>query len=161
MRSPRVVRLIVCGERRRGDDAAAFLAVDALPHEVLDLVELVAAGMLDPGSMSGLDGDAAVVIVDAAVGVEPGAIVVLPIEEIASAGGPAPHSSHALPIDQVLGVVRILQGGLPEGVFVGVGVTSFELGASLSPAVASALPAFAAAIETEIRRLAGAPAMKP
>jgi len=155
-----VVRLIVCGERRRGDDAAAFLAVDALPHEVLDLVELVTAGMLDADALTSLDADAAVVIVDAAVGVEPGAIVVLPIEAIASAGGPMPHSSHALPIEQVLGLVRVLRDGLPEGVFVGVGVASFEVGASLSPAVTSAMPAYAEAIATEVRRLAGAPAMR-
>lgn len=153
--SRRVVRLIVCGERQRGDDAVAFLAVDGLPKSVLDLVELTAAGMLDPDLLTSLPSNAAVVIVDAAVGVEPGSIVTLPLDAIAAGGGPAPHSSHALPIDQILGLVHVLRDGLPEGLFVGLGAASFEIGAPLSPAVAAALPDFTDAVAAEVRRLSG------
>ncbi len=65
----------------------------------------------------------------------------------------APRSSHELPVDHVIGLVRVLRGRLPAGSFVGVGAASARLGAPLSPAVARALPAFRKAIAAEIRRL--------
>jgi Ni,Fe-hydrogenase maturation factor len=85
--------------------------------------------------------------------VPPGELVTLPLADVASGGGPAPRSSHLMPLQQVLALTDVL-GGLPEGVFIGVGAASFDLGAGLSPAVQDALPFFAAAIRAEIERLA-------
>ena len=100
---------------------------------------------LDPGQ--------AVVIVDAAVGVAPGEIVVLPLEGLGR-GGPSPASSHAQPIDQVLGVAAALRGRLPEGAFVGIGGSSFAPGAPLSPAVREGLTSLSEALAAEVVRLA-------
>ncbi|MBI2481123.1 MAG: tetratricopeptide repeat protein, partial [Planctomycetia bacterium] len=100
----------------------------------LDVIHLLD---LDPGQ--------AVVIVDAAVGVAPGEIVVLPLEGLGR-GGPSPASSHALPIDQVLGVAAALRGGLPSGSFVGIGGSSFAPGAPFSPAVREGLTSLTKAI---------------
>jgi hypothetical protein len=58
-----------------------------------------------------------------------------------------------LPVDQVLGLARVLRERLPDGSFVGVGAASAGFGAPLSPAVEAALPALRAAIAAEIERL--------
>ena len=147
------MRLFLLGEPNRGDDAAAFMAADLLASAAGLPAEIVPAGQLGPDSLVGLPAGTAVVIADAVVGVPPGELVTLPLAQVATGGGPAPRSSHVMPLQQVLALAEVLDG-LPEGVFVGVGAASFELGAGLSPAVAAALPSFAAAIEAEIERLA-------
>ncbi len=149
----RPVRLFLLGEPNRGDDAAAFRAAELLASRAGLPAEIVPAGQLGPDSLVGLPAGTAVVIADAVVGVPPGELVTLPLAEVAMGGGPAPRSSHLMPLPQVLALTDVL-GGLPEGVFVGVGTASFELGAGLSPAVQDALPSFAAAIRAEIGRLA-------
>lgn len=152
----RRVRLLVCGERLRGDDGAAPLAAEALPADVLALAEVVEIGMLDVDALLGIPADAALVVADAAVGVPAGALVTLPLDAVAQAAGrgPAPASSHALPPDQVLALAAMLRGSLPRGTFVGIGGASFGFGEALSPAVAGGLGAFTAALAAEIRRLA-------
>jgi hypothetical protein len=47
-----------------------------------------------------------------------------------------------------------MRGSPLRGSFVGLGATGFAFGEGLSAPVAAALPAFAAAIEAEVRRLA-------
>ena len=147
------MRLFLLGEPNRGDDAAAFLAAELLGSGAGIPAEIVPAGQLGPDSLVGLPAGTAVVIADAVVGVPPGELVTLPLAEVAMGGGPAPRSSHLMPLQQVLALTDVL-GGLPEGVFVGVGAASFDLGAGLSLALQTALPSFAAAIRAEIERLA-------
>ena len=62
-------------------------------------------------------------------------------------------SSHALPIDQVLGIARELVDGGIDGLFVGIGGADFGYGEALSPAVRAALPAFTEAISAAIDSL--------
>jgi hydrogenase maturation protease len=157
----RPVWLVVCGERERGDDAAGPIAVDALPSRVLRGCKVQRAAALDVQTLLDVPPEAACVLVDAAVGIEPGAVVVLPIERLGRrargpgvSSGASPRSSHELPVDQVLGLARIVRDRLPDGSFVGVGAASAGFGAPLSPAVEAALPAFRAAIAVEIERLA-------
>jgi hydrogenase maturation protease len=154
----RRVRLIVCGEVERGDDAAGPRAVDGLPVDVLDLVDQHRVAALDLDTLLDVPEGVACVLVDAAIGIEPGRAVVLPLEGLLARtpGGGVPRSSHELPVEQVLGLAAILRGALPTGSFVGLGAASAGLGAPLSPRVEAALPAFRAAIAGEIRRLAGA-----
>ena len=66
---------------------------------------------------------------------------------------PVPRSSHVLPVEQLVALAAALRGSPPRGVLVGVGCVSFGLGESMSPAVVAAIPAFTAAIRTEIERL--------
>jgi hydrogenase maturation protease len=152
------VRLIVLGEVERGDDAAGPLAVDGLPAAVLDLVEQQRAAALDLETLLDIPEGVACVLIDAAIGIEPGQVVALPLEELLACtpDGAVPRSSHELPVEQVLGLAAILRGALPAGSFVGLGAASSGLGAPLSPPVQAALPAFRAAIAAEIRRLASA-----
>ena len=76
-------------------------------------------------------------------------------EELAAGrGAPAPRSSHALPVSQVLALAATL-GRLPSGTFVGIGGRRFGFGQGLSRSVRAAMPAYRDAIVVEIERLAG------
>jgi hydrogenase maturation protease len=153
--APKHVHLLVCGERLRGDDAAAILAAEMLPPVVRALVEISEVGQLGVEALLDVPEGVALVVADAAVGVAAGRIVTLPLEDVAlSAGsGAAPASSHSLPPDQVLALADELRGSALRGVFVGIGGTEFGFGERLSPAVAAGLPAFAVAISEAIRNL--------
>ena len=175
--------MLACGETERGDDGAALVAAEALRARMergaqgalrgrmaADLrasgsacgpgapslpceVEVRLVGQLEPDDLVGLAPGTRVVVIDAVRGIEPGRIVRRPLADLAT-GGPAPRSSHTLPLGDVLGIVTALEGSLPEGVFVGLGGTSFELGGQMSAAVRDAIPRYVAAIEREVDRLA-------
>jgi hydrogenase maturation protease len=162
-----MVRVLVCGERLRGDDAAAILAAKALPADALWLAELVEAGQLSVEALLDIPEGVALIVADAAIGVAAGEVVTLPLAVVskgtatrgagatpAPAASPAPASSHSLPPDQVLALADELRGSPLRGSFVGMGGEEFGLGEELSPAVAAGLPTFVAALAAEIRRLA-------
>jgi Ni,Fe-hydrogenase maturation factor len=92
--------------------------------------------------------------VDTVVGVEPGEVVELAFEALVQSGQVAPRSSHALPIQQVLGIAEAVRGSLPPGRFVGIGGKWFGFGPTRSRAVRDGLPAFEQAIRATITRLA-------
>jgi hydrogenase maturation protease len=155
--APPSVRLLVCGNADRGDDGAALSAVatllPTLPASLLERLEVRRCGQLRVEDL--LDVPAGEVV-DAAVGVPPGHVVTLPLADITSSlGSPAPRSSHELPIDQVLSLAGTLRtGGLPSGVFIGIGGRRFGYGRPLSRSVRLAMPGFQKAIASELARLA-------
>jgi len=154
--SPRSILLFVCGEPRRGDDAAAFAAVECLSSSALQGVEVRRVGQLSPEDLVALGPNDACLIVDAVAGVPPGSVVRRDLASLLTPGdGPAPRSTHALPIPDVLGLAAELRGDLPRGAFLGIGGEAFGIGAGLSSSVDRALPAFVAAIEAELAALAG------
>jgi len=137
---PAAVWLLACGNSDRRDDGAALLATRGLSASQ--------CGQLDIDDLLGAPAGVPIVICDAATGVAPGFVVTKTFDELlANPRGPSPHSSHALPIDQVIGVARALSGKPIDGVFVGIGGADFGFGCGLSPAVEAALPQFRAAIE--------------
>jgi hydrogenase maturation protease len=146
------VRVLVCGERLRGDDGAAVLAAEMLPPEVRALAEVREVGQLTVGELLDVPERVALIVADAAMGVAAGRIVTLPLGEVArSAGsGATPASSHALPPDQVLALADELRGSPTRGLFVGIGGLQFALGAELSREVAAVLPDYARAIADAI-----------
>ena len=125
-----------------------------LSAETRALACVVEAGQLSVEALLDIPEGVAVVVVDAAVGIAPGAVITLPLEEVARPGGAVPASSHSLPPDQVLALGAELRGSLPRGSFVGIGGAEFAFGEELSAAVQSGLEAFAGALADEIRRLA-------
>ncbi len=166
----RRIRILACGESARGDDVAGFLAADLLrawldggevpPPLMATAVEALRGraevdmvGQLEPDQLLALDPDDALVVIDAVSGPEPGTLVRRALADLAS-GGPAPRSSHMLPLRDVLGLVQTLRGSLPPGTFVGLGGSSFGLGDPVSSAVREAIPALAAAALEEAVRLA-------
>lgn len=152
------VPVFVCGEPARGDDAAAYAAVELLPPDVRARADVTEAGQLDVLLLLDLPADAPCVVVDAVAGLPPGEVWVRPLAALVDrARGPAgsgqapePRSSHELPLDQVLALAATLRERPPAGTFVGIGGSCWDLGAPLSAAVAAALPAFAAAIAVAI-----------
>jgi len=157
--APPRVRLLVCGTADRGDDGAALVAAATLLPVLTEaqrtLLEIRRCGQLDVDDLGMPDGVAGLII-DAAVGVTPGAIVTVAFEDLAAGGGiPAPRSSHALPVGQVLALAATL-GRLPRGTFVGIGGRRFGFGQGLSRSVRAAMPAYREAIVAEIERLAAA-----
>ena len=158
MTTRRTVWLVICGEPERGDDAAGPIAVDGLPAPILERCEIRRGSALDVETLLDIPSDAACVLVDAAIGIPPGRVVVVPLDELARPSDrvlseAAPRSSHELPVGQVFGLVRALRGRSPAGSFVGIGAASADLGAALSPVVDRAMPEFRDAIAAEIRRL--------
>ena len=150
------VRLLVCGERLRGDDAAAILTAEMLPPDVRALAEVRDVGQLSVEALLDVPEGVAVIVADAALGVAPGRVVTLPLAAVArsTGSGATPASSHSLPPDQVLALAEELRGSLPRGSFVGIGGAEFGFGEGLSPAVTAGLPAFAATLADAILRLA-------
>jgi hydrogenase maturation protease len=153
---PKRVYVLVCGERLRGDDAAAVLAAEILPADALALAEIVEVGLLSVEALLDVPEGVAVIVADTAIGIAAGEVVVLPLASVArsTGSGAALASSHSLPPDQVLALAEALRGPLPRGSFVGIGGADFGFGEQLSAPVAAGLPAFVVALADEIRRLA-------
>jgi hydrogenase maturation protease len=153
---PSRVYVLLCGERLRGDDAAAPLAAEMLPADVLALATITELGQLGIEALLDVPADAALVVADAAVGLPAGRIVVLPLEAVARSegSGASPASSHSLPPTQILALAEEMRGSPLRGSFVGIGGAEFEFGERLSPAVEAGLQAYSAALADEIRRLA-------
>jgi hydrogenase maturation protease len=158
--SPRVP-IFVCGEPARGDDAAGFAAVDLLPTDLRDRVEMVPVGQLDILFLMDLPADAPCIVVDAVAGLGPGEVWVRPLAALvdrsralrAAARVPELRSSHELPLEQVLDLAATLRDEPPAGTFVGIGGACFDVGTPLTARVAAALPEFVAAISEEVTAL--------
>jgi hydrogenase maturation protease len=156
------VRVLVCGNLDRCDDGAAIWAVSHMlsgrATNELPGLTVVRCGQLNVEDL--LDGSVGspVLIVDTAVGVPPGGVVTLDFDQLlAHPKQIAPHSSHALPIDQVIGVARELSDGPIDGLFVGIGAHDLGYGTKLSLPVQVAIAEFVGAIQKALVRLASTP----
>lgn len=163
--APNTTALLVCGNLDRCDDGAAIVASTMLrpapPTGARIEVAVKRCGQLDVQHLLDVAPGVPVIIIDTAAGVPPGEIVTLTFDQLlAHPRGPAPHSSHALPIDQVIGIWRELSDQAVEGLFVGIGGSDFGFGRSLSTIVRRALPDFVAAINSAIGAHADRPARR-
>ena len=144
------VPIFVCGEPARGDDAAGFAAVELLPADLRERVEVVPVGQLDILLLMDLPAAAPCIVVDAVAGLQPGEVWVRPLAALvdraralqAAGCAPEPRSSHELPLEQVLALAATLRDAPPAGTFVGIGGSCFDLGTPLTAPVAGALPAW-------------------
>jgi hydrogenase maturation protease len=137
--------ILVCGDRYRGDDAAALLGADRLEQVVPEDVVVRRVGQLGPDQLVAAAAAGRCLVIDAVRGVEPGTIVVMPLADLRTAG-PASASSHALPLPTVIALADALGADIGRGTFVGIGGEAFELGEGLSPSVEDALDAFVTAV---------------
>lgn len=157
MRLDPAVRLLACGNSHRRDDGAALWAVGLLQPRLRRgrcMVEVTRCGQLDVQHLLDVPAGEPVVLLDAAVGVPAGEIVVRPLDELIDfPNGPAPHSSHALPANLVLGMANVLADKPLKGYFVGIGGADFGYGETLSEKVRLAMPAYVEAITEAIVRL--------
>lgn len=156
MKGP-TVRLLVCGNPHRRDDGAALRAASELVPRLRQgrcPVEVIRCGQLDVEHLLAVPPGDLVVLLDTAIGVPAGEIIVRPLDELIDhPNGPAPHSSHALPINQVLGMANVLAERPLSGVFVGIGGGDFGYGEEMSPHVKEQMPAYLEAIAEQIVRM--------
>jgi hydrogenase maturation protease len=144
--------VLVCGDPSRGDDGAAIAAVARLERDAPP-VRVRRVGQLEPDDLvKAVSGGGRCIVVDAVRGIDPGRIVEVPLRTLGAVDGPQPASSHALPMEIVIGLAEALGADIDRAVFVGIGGRCFELGAGLSPGVAASLDRAAQAID---RRIAG------
>jgi len=156
------LRILVCGTTDRGDDGAAMAAISHVLPELPELlrgrIEIRRCPQLDVTDLLDIGVGEAVVIVDTVVGVEPGQIVTISLEDLARRpAGVAPRSSHALSVDEALLIAEAVRGSLPAGTFVGIGGRWFGYGERFSRSVKGNLPAFAVAIRRSIEDLLAVP----
>ena len=151
-----LVEILACGGPDRGDDAAAVIAVsrlaDALPIDVRSRI----VGQLDIDDLLAVPPGAGAIVVDTAVGVDPGWIVEIPFSGLVGReSGIRPRSSHALSIPETIGVASIIRGRPLQGMVVAIGGVDFGLGEALSWPVATAMDAFVLAITDAVSRVRG------
>jgi len=136
------VRVIGCGQPSAGDDGVGFAVITALIDEELpgspELLRALDASELLPL----LEHATRVVIVDAAVGLEPGAVRVCSPTELAELA-PSRVSSHGLGVEQAIALARILAptAACRDVQIVAIGIHRPERYAlALSPEVSAAVP---------------------
>jgi len=138
--------ILACGDGSRGDDGAALAVIDRLPVDVAASVAIRHVGQLEPDALVAATTGGSCMVLDAVRGVEPGTVVELPVAALASIDAPAPASSHALPLDVVIGVAEALGADLAAATFLGIGGEDFGLGHGLSEPVSARLDAYASRI---------------
>ena len=155
------VRLLICGAADRGDDGAALTAIarllPTLDPAIRERLEVRRCPQLDPLDLIDVAADQSCLVIDTVLGIEPGSVIAIPLEDLASRGSAvSPRSSHALPIQQVLGIAAAIRGTLPAGTFVGIGGKWFGFGERHSRAVTAGMAELQSKIETELVRLLAA-----
>jgi hydrogenase maturation protease len=134
------VEVLVCGSPDRGDDGAPIAAIRLLRARLPRDVALRVVGQLDVLDLLSIPPGAGVVIVDAATGIDPGAIVDLALNGLIGKGQPIrPRSSHALALPEVVGVAEMIRGRPLRGRIVAIGGTRFDFGKRFSGPVSGAL----------------------
>jgi hydrogenase maturation protease len=155
------VRLLICGAADRGDDGAALTAIarllPTLGPATLERLEVRRCLQLDPLDLIDVAPDQSCLVIDTVLGIEPGSVIAIPLQDISSGhSAVAPRSSHALPIEQVLGIAAAIRGTLPAGTFVGIGGKWFGFGARHSRAVTAGLGDLQATVKAELDNLLSA-----
>lgn len=136
-----VARILACGALDRGDDAAGLLAVRELQAAIGWVAEVDEVGQLSAEHLVGDPPDCTRIVVDCVRGIDPGAILDLPLSELprVEAIGSV-TSTHALPIGRAVALAQAVGAVNPQDRFVGIGGAAFDAGGRLSPAVAGGLP---------------------
>ena len=148
------VEVLACGGPDRGDDGAAVIAVGRLADALPEDVRMRIVGQLDIDDLLSIPPGAGAVVVDTAVGVDPGWIVEIPFSGLVGRdAGIRPRSSHALSIPETVAVASIIRGRPLQGMVVAIGGIDFGLGEALSWPVAAAMDAFVLAIADAVRRV--------
>lgn len=151
---PARVEVLACGAPDRGDDGAAIAALADLEGGLPADVSVRLVGQLDIDDLLAVPPGAGAVVVDTAVGIDPGWVV--EIRFIGSAGrasGIHARSSDALSRPATVGVASMIRGRPLAGIIVAIGGTSFGPGEALSWPVATGLSAFRLAIADAIDRV--------
>jgi len=143
--------VLVCGDRGRGDDGAAVVAVERLPRRLRAEIRIRACGQLEPDELVSALLSGPCLLLDTVHGVAPGTVVQMPLTQLLSGDGPSPASNHAVPMPIVVGLAAALGAPLQCGAFLGIGGSTSNVGELLSPDVAAGLEDYVAAIVAHLR----------
>lgn len=144
--------ILVCGDRSRGDDGAALVAVDRLSTELAGDVRIDRVGQIAPDDLLAALGSGRCLVVDVVRGVAPGQIIELPLRRVADRHAASSASSHALPLQTAIRLAAVLGADLSRGAFLGIGGTRFGLGEALSAPVRDGVDALSQAIARRVLR---------
>lgn len=146
-------RVIALGQAAGGDDGAGLAVLAELRRRgVPEGVELVHAAE-DTALLTLLETPVPIVLVDAVLGGEPGAVLDLTPEEL-DAGGFRPVSTHGLGAPQAIALARALAPAAVSATIRIVGITIARPERylqELSPAVAAAVPRAAERVRALVR----------
>jgi len=141
-------RILACGSFDGGDDAAALQVVGQLRGDLAARARVEEIGQLSAEHLLDDPDDVRRLVIDCVSGVPSGQLVDLPLRDLPGLERRlGVGSSHALSIGQVVALADRLGGLHPDDRFIGIGGSTFALGAPASPAVVAGLPAFIARIE--------------
>ena len=137
------------GNSLRGDDGIGQATAQAFANEAaIDCVDVIVCHQLTPELAECIAAVDLVVFVDAAVNIQPGAVVVREIQATSALSSGLVHTADPA---SLLDLARKLYSRLPRAFLITVGVSSLALGEGLSDTAAAALPEAIAAV----RRLVG------
>lgn len=141
-------RILACGSLDGGDDAAALQAVSLLHGDLAARAGVEEVGQLSAEHLLDDPDDVRRLVIDCVAGVPPGQLVDLPLRDLPDLERRLGiGSSHALSIGQAIALADRLGGVHADDRFIGIGGSTFTLGAPPSRAVLAGLPALVARIE--------------
>lgn len=149
------VSIIALGSRTACDDEAGLLAAEQAGRRLGERVAVNLAGRPGPGLLDLLDPRVPAVVVDViAAGLEPGAIVTVPLAELTTAAiAGKPLSSHGLGPAEALRLGEVLGRRLPPGRFVGIEGHRLVPGQGMDPRVGEGIVALVDAIALAVDAL--------
>lgn len=144
--------LLICGEPMRGDDGAAFAALERLSETLAPDVEVRQTRAPAPDDFIAVGPSDWCVVVDAVRGISPGEVITAGLDAILDGTAQGPVSTHTLPLRDSLRIASAVAGCPPAGLFVGIGGSDFTLGQSLSETVVAALDDLVDAVAAALER---------
>jgi hydrogenase maturation protease len=135
------VDVLLLGSRDRGDDGAALAVATLLDGQLPPRARVRRVGQLDIDDLLAVPDGGGVVVVDAASGMAPGAVLTLLLGRRFTTV--QPRSSHALAIPDVVELATVIRGRSLAGRIVVIGVLCCGFGDGLSGPVAAAMPTLA------------------
>lgn len=148
--------VLVCGDPARGDDGAALAAAARLDGRAAG-ASIHPVGQLEPDDLVAALDRGSCIVLDVVRGIPPGALLDMPLSSVGGGRGPTSASSHALPLPTVVGIAAALGADLGRGRFMGIGGTSFDLGAGLGPRVEAGLDLLTRAVAARLEQEGGGP----
>lgn len=143
--------IIGCGNPLRGDDAVGLAVAECLEQiltaESNRKVTILQCQQLLPELSEPMSKAKQVIVVDAAVGENPGEVY---CENLLPVGLSAPDFSHHVTPAVLLAYVQTLYGRSPQTTLIGITAKSFDLGAELSTEVSCGVETAVALIQTLI-----------
>jgi hydrogenase maturation protease len=138
------------GNTLSGDDGLGVRAAEMLEERLQGLdVRVITCHQLSPELAEDLRGASLAIFIDASATTPPGQIDVQPLAPSTQAPGSVSH--HFLP-GTLLALCQAFYDHTPEAWLYAIGAASFEIGETLSPPAAAALPRAVELVEERVRQ---------